>query len=110
MAPYLTHKLILDLIWFQTVVLLIAITNILILHRARSRVQLQQYPTVSILVPARNEERSVGGCVQSLLEQDYPSFEVIALDDQSSDGTYSILEQIATKQPRLKAIGWYSTS
>jgi chlorobactene glucosyltransferase len=104
MVPYLTHKLILDLILFQTVVLLIALTNILILHRARLRAQLQQYPTVSILVPARNEERSVGSCVQSLLEQDYPSFEVITLDDQSSDGTYAILEQIATTQPRLKVL------
>ena len=104
MVTYLTHKLILDLIWFQTVVLLIALTNILILHRTRSRVKLQQYPTVSILVPARNEERSLSECIQSLLEQDYPSFEVIALDDQSSDGTYAILEQIAISQPKLRVL------
>jgi chlorobactene glucosyltransferase len=104
METYLTHKLILDIIWFQMVVLVIVLSNILILRRTRSGVKLQHYPTVSILVPARNEERSVGGCVQSLLEQDYPSFEIIALDDQSSDGTFFILEQIANNQPRLKIL------
>ena len=104
MVTYLTHKLILDLIWFQLVVLVIVLSNILILHRARSRGQLHHFPTVSILVPARNEERSIGGCIHSLLEQDYPTYEVIALDDQSSDRTFAILEQIASSQPRLKVL------
>ena len=104
MVTYLTHKLIIDLILFQLVVLVIVLSNILILHRARSHEQLHIFPTVSILVPARNEERSIGGCIQSLLEQDYPTYEVIALDDQSSDGTFAILEQIASSQPRLKVL------
>jgi chlorobactene glucosyltransferase len=38
------------------------------------------------------------------LAQDYPSFEVLVYDDQSSDATRSILEQIASKQPRLKVL------
>ena len=45
---------------------------------------------VSILVPARNEERNIAGCVRSLLAQDYPYCEVIVLDDGSSDGTTEI--------------------
>jgi len=104
MVTYLTHGLIMDLIFFQLVVLLIVLSNILILHSTRSDVQPFDFPTVSILVPARNEERCIGGCIQSLLEQDYPLYEVIALDDQSNDGTLAILEQIASSQPRLKVL------
>jgi len=104
MVLYLTHKLIIDLIWFQLAIMGIVLSNILILHRARLREQKRDFPTVSILVPVRNEERSIGGCIQSLLEQNYPSYEVIALDDQSSDGTFAILEQIAGSQPRLKVL------
>lgn len=49
-------------------------------------------PRVSILVPARNEQRSIGECVGSLLQQDYPNCEVIVLDDHSDDGTGTIVE------------------
>ena len=51
-------------------------------------------PRVSILVPARNEERCIRACVESLLAQDYPNIELIVLDDQSSDSTPRILEEL----------------
>jgi chlorobactene glucosyltransferase len=104
MFNYLTHGLIIGFIYFQCVVLIIILTNILILHRRWSNVQAHGLPSVSILVPARNEEKCIEGCIQSLVELDYPAFEVIALDDQSSDGTLSILEHIAIDQPRLKVL------
>jgi chlorobactene glucosyltransferase len=104
MATYLTHGLIISIIYFQLVVLVIILSNILILHRTRLYVQPHNFPTVSILVPVRNEETSIHACVQSLLEQDYPAFEVIVLDDQSSDATPAILEQILNSQPRLKVM------
>lgn len=59
---------------------------------------------LSILVPARNEEKNIGRCIQSLLAQDYPSFEVLVLDDQSNDGTLAILRQMAESQPKLKVL------
>jgi chlorobactene glucosyltransferase len=59
---------------------------------------------VSILVPARNEERNIATCIQSLLLQDYPSFEIIVLDDQSNDDTLAILVEIAKGNPLLKVI------
>src|SRR5579859_1706388 len=55
---------------------------------------------VSIIVPARNEERNIRCCVTSLLEQDYDDFEVIVVDDDSTDGTSAILDDIAHKHPR----------
>ncbi len=45
------------------------------------------WPTVSIVVPARNELRLVPRLLDSLLALDYPQFEVILVDDQSDDGT-----------------------
>ena len=104
MVNYLTHGLIMDFIYFQLVVLIIILSNILILHRRRSNVHLHDLPSVSILVPARNEEQRIEGCIQSLLELDYPAYEVIALDDQSNDSTLSILEHLATIEPGLKVL------
>lgn len=42
---------------------------------------------VSIVIPARNEERYIGRTIDAALRQDYPDFEVIVVDDESSDGT-----------------------
>jgi chlorobactene glucosyltransferase len=59
---------------------------------------------VSILVPARNEEQNIQKCIQSLLDQDYPLFEILVLDDQSSDNTPVILKQMESRNPGLKII------
>jgi chlorobactene glucosyltransferase len=61
-------------------------------------------PLISFCVPARNEERNIRACVENLLAQDYPNFEVIVLDDRSTDGTYAILLQLAAKDDRLRVI------
>jgi chlorobactene glucosyltransferase len=52
-------------------------------------------PLISICVPVRNEERNIRACVESLLAQDYPDFEVIVLEDRSTDGTPDVLRQLA---------------
>ena len=63
-------------------------------------------PRVSILVPARNEERCIGDCVRSLLAQDYPDWELIVLDDQSTDATPRILAELGLRpdDPRRRVI------
>ncbi len=58
-------------------------------------------PFVSIVVPARDEERSIERCVRSLLAQNLPLFEVIVVDDRSTDGTRAILARIAAEDRRL---------
>ncbi len=55
--------------------------------------------SVSIIVPARNEERNIRYCVTSLLEQDYDDYEVIVVDDGSTDATVAILDEIAQTHP-----------
>ena len=51
-------------------------------------------PSISIIVPARNEENEIRRCLASLLGQDYPDYEIIAIDDNSSDSTLKIMQSI----------------
>ena len=104
MVTYFTHTLILHLIIFQIVILLIFVSNILITHLARQHSPPATFPMVSILVPARNEEKNIARCVQSLLAFDYPAFEVLVLDDLSSDNTRSILEKLSQTHSRLQVL------
>ncbi|QRN82862.1 glycosyltransferase [Chloroflexota bacterium] len=104
LVDYLTVTLIDHIIFFQLVLLLILLSNIWITHRIRRYSPTEKFPVVSILIPVRNEESCIAGCVQSYLGQDYPSFEVIVLDDQSNDASRAILETIALSEPNLRII------
>ena len=62
-------------------------------------------PLVSILVPARNEQhRVLEHCIRSILAQDYRRFEVIAVNDRSTDETGAILARLAKSDERLHVI------
>ena len=65
---------------------------------------LPEYPFVSVCVPARNEERGIEECLVSLLEQDYPNFEVIVVDDNSTDATPQIIQTLSEKNKKLIAV------
>ncbi len=56
-------------------------------------------PRVSIIVPARNEERDIEQSLTRLLELDYDNYEVIAVNDRSTDGTGEIMERVAKNSP-----------
>jgi len=61
-------------------------------------------PMLSIVVPARNEERTIARCVRSLLAQRLPRFEVIVVDDRSTDATAAILDELARADARLRVV------
>ncbi|MEJ7642687.1 MAG: glycosyltransferase family 2 protein, partial [Candidatus Nitrosocosmicus sp.] len=67
--------------------------------------QLKNLPFVSIIVPARNEEEHIERCLLSLLSQEYPYFEIIAIDDSSTDSTLKIMYDIKDKTNEKKRIG-----
>lgn len=58
-------------------------------------------PKVSVILPARNEERYIARCLDSLLAQDYPNFEIIAINDSSTDRTGEIMQEYAAKDSRV---------
>ncbi len=61
-------------------------------------------PTVSVVIPARNEAHNIERCVRSALAADYPRLEVVAVDDHSTDGTGAILSRLALEDPRLRVL------
>src|SRR6185503_14393260 len=61
-------------------------------------------PRVSIVVAARDEARHVESAVRSLLRLDYPDYELIVVNDRSTDGTGEILRRVAAMEPRLQVV------
>lgn len=59
-------------------------------------------PLVSVCIPARDEEKNIAGCLDSLLCQTYKNIEIIVCDDGSSDGTWEILTAYAAKHASIR--------
>jgi hypothetical protein len=67
----------------------------------REELSVPKTPRVSVLIPARDEERSIGPAVESVLASEGVEVEVIVLDDDSRDATRSIVERIAERDSRV---------
>ncbi|HSP34894.1 MAG TPA: glycosyltransferase family 2 protein [Thermoanaerobaculia bacterium] len=78
---------------YWSLLLLNTLLNLALMRRVRVA-PLAREPFVSIVVPARDEERAIERAVRALLAQNYSAFEVIVVDDRSSDATPSILASI----------------
>ena len=59
-------------------------------------------PKISVLIPAYNVERFLSKCLESVLSQTFKDFEVILIDDGSSDATRKICDEYANKDSRIK--------
>ena len=59
---------------------------------------------VSVLIPARNEAANIGACIKGFLSQQYDNFEILVLDDQSTDRTGVIIERFSEQHPEVQAI------
>jgi len=66
--------------------------------------ELKKWPKLSIIIPACNEAGTIKPAVNTLLEQDYPDFEILLIDDRSTDGTGAIIDGIAEEDSRVKAM------
>jgi len=62
------------------------------------------WPLLSIIIPACNEAEDIETAIQSLIDQDYPNLEIIAINDRSTDETGNILEQLAKNESRLQVL------
>lgn len=109
------------LIFLLTLLPWIALPIIALVRGANSRQLSDESPDVppdatllSIVIPARNEERNIDACVRAALASTYTPLEVIVVDDHSTDRTADHVRAIARHDPRLKLIenpnlppGWF---
>ena len=88
--------------------LLFAVRGYVLARRPYERIEAgnvtQPLPALSIVVPARNEERQIEECVRSLLSQRHNDFEVVVVDDCSDDATPEILRRMAAEDSRLHVV------
>ena len=56
-------------------------------------------PSITVIIPARNEAADIAATLHSLLAQDYPNLQIIAVDDRSTDDTGPIMDSIAARHP-----------
>ena len=58
-------------------------------------------PKVSIILPARNEEKYLASCLDSLIDQDYQNYEIVVIDDSSDDATGDIITDYSKKNSKI---------
>jgi chlorobactene glucosyltransferase len=61
-------------------------------------------PLISIIIPARDEARNIRHCIESLQMQTYPRWEMVVVNDHSTDGTPDIVSEYALKDPRISLL------
>lgn len=101
-ALSLSELLTVGLVGAHALLWLTLLGNLIYLRSHDKGELLDQLPSVSVLIPARNEARNLRRLLPSLLNQDYASFEVIVYDDASEDDTWPMLQSV--KDERLHTV------
>ncbi len=79
------------------------IKSVPLLKNLRST-HLHQWPRVSVIVPARNEAATIQRALTYRLQDDYPNMEIVLINDRSTDKTPEIIDNIAQRDKRVKAL------
>ena len=87
-----------------SLLLLITLCNLFTAPRLRRAPLLQTSPLVSILIPARNEALKIANGLHDLLAQNYPSFEILVLNDGSTDETAAVVQRFAEAHSQVRLI------
>jgi chlorobactene glucosyltransferase len=80
------------------------IANRLVVKEPIESMRRDTLPSVSVLIPTRNEAKNIVACLRGALTQDHPRYEVIVVDDASTDNTAGLAENIAMNNQRLRVV------
>lgn len=85
--------------------LVIVLSNFFYLSKAHSiAINKKHQPKLDILIPARNEEQNIKKAINSILQSDYKNYKIIVLDDNSSDKTKGIVEELIIRNNNIELI------
>jgi len=102
------------ILWLEAVAVAVWVVRYAVVSWAESRLDILTprsprfsagvAPLVTAIVPAKDEEASLPGCVASVCAQTYPNLEILVVDDRSTDGTARIGRSFAASDPRVRVI------
>jgi len=61
-------------------------------------------PSLDVVIPVKDEEQNIAGCIESVLSQDRPISRIVVVNDRSTDGTASVVQSIQDREPRLERV------
>jgi glycosyltransferase involved in cell wall biosynthesis len=92
-------------IWpIRHVVIWVVVRNLDILTPKSPRYAGPEFPLVTAIIPAKDEEGTLADCLTSVLSQTYPNLEVLVVNDRSTDRTAEIAEEFAANDPRVRVM------
>lgn len=83
---------------------LVALVNLIFSPVLKKRELKSEQPAISVLIPARNEEKNMANLLSDLQLVEYPKMEIIVFNDQSTDNTARVVQKFAKKDSRLRLI------
>ncbi|WZP00704.1 glycosyltransferase [Isosphaeraceae bacterium EP7] len=75
-----------------------------LLKRDSPRYDQPAFPRVTAIIPAKDEQDALAGCLASVAAQDYPDLEILVVDDRSTDGTPAVAAAFAAAEPRARVV------
>ena len=82
---------------FSILVTIMGVINLIFIKKPILNDHIKDSSLVSVLIPARNEEINIKRCIYSIVDQSYKNLEIIVLDDDSSDQTFEIVNELSQK-------------
>ncbi len=99
---WLFHKISISVFLF--VIFIINLSNLVSLKGIKEEQNYKEYPRVSICVPVRDEKDNIGPCIQTLISQKYPNFELIVLHDDGDSEMEEALSNLPNEDGKIKII------
>jgi glycosyltransferase involved in cell wall biosynthesis len=90
--------------WWVSSFIIVRIARRIRIFEEENPPALQRLPKLSIIIAACNEADTIQPAIVTLLKQDYPDLEIVLVDDRSTDGTGEIIDGIAGRDARVKAV------